>query len=207
MHTEDREELTAAFAGLHNIFTMLVRRLAYTKQLDLAELLVDLEAIMGSPGQHQTTLAVQEDVREMLLGSLPLNALDPQGLPRILEKTDLPKVAPMRRSMGFAPASPGASEPEMTLEERLQVQEILLEDALWGPHLDNPDYRLAVARALYTRLEAAQRHSTFPPAVQAALYLHADALSELDNTPDALRPALRPFARPASDSLEEGGAS
>lgn len=86
MHTGDREELTAAFAGLHNIFTMLVRRLAYTKQLDLAELLIDLEAIMGSPGQHQTTLAVQEDVREMLLGSLPLNALDPQGLPRILEK-------------------------------------------------------------------------------------------------------------------------
>ncbi len=95
MNTE-REELTAALAGMHSMFTMLCRRLAYTRQLDIAELLIDLDAIMESPGQHPTTLAVQDDVRDFLLRSLPMHACDPQYLPRVIGHADLHQVAPLR---------------------------------------------------------------------------------------------------------------
>lgn len=88
---------------------------------------------------------------------------------------------------------------KLTLEERVLVLEALVEDSLWGPHLENPGYRQAVAQALYIRLEAAQRHQSYPPAVQAELCHHADALSGLDNTPDSLRPALRPLVRPGPE--------
>ncbi|MEX8194922.1 hypothetical protein [Comamonas guangdongensis] len=86
---------------------------------------------------------------------------------------------------------------KLSLEERLQVLEVLMEEALWGPYLDQPEHRKAIASALYTRLEVAKPHRTYPPGVIAALYDHADALSELDNTPDALRPMLRPLVRPS----------
>ncbi|WP_324622708.1 hypothetical protein [Delftia lacustris] len=94
--TTEREELTAALAGMHSMFTMLCRRLAYTRQLDIAELLIDLDAIMESPGQHPTTLAVQDDVRDFLLRSLPMHACDPQCRPCVIGLSDLPQVAPLR---------------------------------------------------------------------------------------------------------------
>lgn len=95
MNTE-REELTAALAGMHTMFTMLCRRLAYTRQLDIAELLIDLDAVMESPGQHPITLAVQDDVRDFLLRSLPTHACDPQHMPRVIGRSDLHQVAPLR---------------------------------------------------------------------------------------------------------------
>lgn len=85
---------------------------------------------------------------------------------------------------------------EMTLEERVQYLEILVQAAIWGPYLENGSHRKAIARDLYTRLEAAERHGTFPPALQAALYRFADGLSEIDSQPDALKPVLRPFVEP-----------
>lgn len=87
-------------------------------------------------------------------------------------------------------------EVPLSIEDRLMVLEILVEDAIWGPHLYNPDHLNAVAKGLYTRLEADERHRTFPPGVRSALLRHADALSGLDNTPGSLRPALRPLVRP-----------
>ncbi|MDR2334847.1 MAG: hypothetical protein LBE61_15360 [Burkholderiaceae bacterium] len=82
---------------------------------------------------------------------------------------------------------------KLSVEERLQVLEILMEESLWGPYLDRPEHRKAIASALYTRLEVAKLHQAYPPGVIAALYEQADALSELDNTPDALKPMLRPL--------------
>ena len=205
MDTQDREEIAATLAGLHNMFTMLVRRLAYTKKLNMAELLIDLDAVMAAPAQHPATLAVQNDVRECLLGALPLHAHNPQDLPRTIDAADVPQVAPARRTVGFEPDPQNAAEPALSQEERLQVQEVLLEEALWA-HLDDTDHLRAVASGLYTRLEAAQRHATYPPAVLAALYQRADALAELDNTPGALRPALRPFVQPAAKPAGEGEA-
>lgn len=84
---------------------------------------------------------------------------------------------------------------KLTLEERLQVLEVLIEEAIWGPSLDRPEHRKAIASALYTRLGVVAGHQTYPASVISALYEHADALSELDNTPDALRPALRSLIR------------
>lgn len=84
---------------------------------------------------------------------------------------------------------------KLSLEERLQVLEILLEESIWGLHLDRPEQRKAIASALYTRLEVAGLHQAYPASVTAALYEHADALSELDNTPDPLKPVLRPLIR------------
>lgn len=89
---------------------------------------------------------------------------------------------------------------KLTLEERLQVLEILMEESIWGPYLDQPEQRKAIASALYTRLEVVKRHQVYPPGVVSALYAHADALSELDNTPDALKPMLRPLVRPSERS-------
>lgn len=205
MDTTDRTEIAATLAGLHNMFTMLVRRLAYTEKLDMAELLIDLETVMAAPGQHPATLAVQTDVRECLLRSLPLHAHNPQDLPQTIDAADVLQVAPARRTVRFEPAA-AESQAELSLDERLQVQEVLLEEALWA-HIDDTDHLRAVASGLYTRLEAAQRHATYPPAVLAELYQRADALSELDNTPDALRPALRPFVQPAVKPDGEGEAS
>ncbi|MGE8318379.1 MAG: hypothetical protein ACN6O3_06490 [Comamonas sp.] len=84
---------------------------------------------------------------------------------------------------------------KLNVEERLQVLEVLMEESLWGPYLDRPEHRKAIASALYTRLEVARLHQAYSPGVIAALYEQADALSELDNTPDALKPMLRPLVR------------
>ena len=84
---------------------------------------------------------------------------------------------------------------KLSVEERLQVLEILLEESIWGLHLERPEHRRAIASALYTRLAVANLHQAYPPSVSAALYEQADALCELDNTPDPLRPMLRPTIR------------
>ena len=84
---------------------------------------------------------------------------------------------------------------KLSVEERLQVLEILLEESIWGPYLGQPEHRKAIASALYTRLAVANLHQAYPPGVAAALYEQADALCELDNTPNPLRPMLRPMVR------------
>lgn len=84
---------------------------------------------------------------------------------------------------------------ELSLEERVQTLSVLLQAAIWGPHLHHRRHRRRIAADLYTRLEAAEPRDPFPPAVRAALYRHADALAELDNMPDALRPSLRSVVR------------
>lgn len=86
-----------------------------------------------------------------------------------------------------------AEKVPLSIEDRLMVLEMLLEEAIWGPHIDNRAHRHAIAAGLYIRLEADARHRTFPPGVRSALLQRADALSELDNTPGALRPAIRPL--------------
>lgn len=89
------------------------------------------------------------------------------------------------------------SDDELTLEERVFILEVLVEASIWGPHLHARDHRQRIAQDLYARLEADARHPSFPSRVRSGLARAADALSELDNIPDSLRPALRPFARPA----------
>ncbi len=84
---------------------------------------------------------------------------------------------------------------KLSVEERLQVLEILLEESIWGLHLEQPGHRKAIASALYTRLAVANLHQAYPPRVTAALYEQADALCELDNTPAPLKPMLRPLIR------------
>lgn len=84
---------------------------------------------------------------------------------------------------------------KLSVEERLQVLEILLEESIWGLHLEQPEHRKAIASALYTRLAVANLHQAYPPSVTAALYEQADALCELDNTPAPLKPMLRPLIR------------
>ena len=54
--------------------------------------------------------------------------------------------------------------------------EILLEESIWGLHLEQPGHRKAIASALYTRLAVANLHQAYPPSVTAALYEQADAL-------------------------------
>lgn len=46
----------------------------------------------------------------------------------------------------------------LSVEERLQVLEILLEESIWGLHLEQPEHRKAIASALYTRLAVANLH-------------------------------------------------
>lgn len=85
---------------------------------------------------------------------------------------------------------------QMTLEERVFMLQVLLEEAIWGPYLYDRGHRQRIAQGLYSRLEAAERHQSFPPRAHAELVRIADSLSEVDSFPDALRPALRPFAQP-----------
>lgn len=80
---------------------------------------------------------------------------------------------------------------KLTLEERLQVQEILLESIIFGPLLNDQRFRQQIAQQLYSVLEAAQRSGSLSPAVLHALFQRADAMAELDNLPDGLKPALR----------------
>lgn len=95
--------------------------------------------------------------------------------------------------------------PPLTLEERVLVLECLQEASLWGPHLYDPVHLRAVAAQLYLQLERAERFQTYPAAVLSALYRHADSLAALDNTPDALRPALRQAVLPPGPPADSPG--
>ena len=90
---------------------------------------------------------------------------------------------------------------KLTLEERLEVQEILLESIIFGPLLYDQRFRQQIAQQLYSVLEAAQRSGSLSPAVQHALFQRADAMAELDNLPDELKPVLRDSLPPV-DSVE-----
>ena len=80
---------------------------------------------------------------------------------------------------------------KLTLEERVKVQEMLLEAIIFGPLLGERHFRQQIAQQLYLNLEAAERTGSLSPVVQQALFAHADAMAELDNLQDGLRPALR----------------
>jgi len=93
----------------------------------------------------------------------------------------------------------------LTLEERVLVLEWLLDAALWGPYLYDLEHGRLVAASLYQRLEGAARHRSLPEAVLRELYLRADSLASIDNTPDSLRPALRQAVLPPAPPEENPG--
>ena len=99
MEFKDREELAAAFAGLHNLFGVLVKRLADTQAIDLPDLMGDIDTLIALPDQHPMTIAVERDALELLHGVL-LRA--PHGGADPLRRKDLSNVAPLRRGPGFA---------------------------------------------------------------------------------------------------------
>lgn len=85
---------------------------------------------------------------------------------------------------------------EMTLEERVQFLEVLAQSMLFAPEFEKSGYQREIAADLYTLIEKSEASGCFPPAVRSALLLRADQLAGLDNTPDALRPALRHLPLP-----------
>lgn len=100
MDTNDREELAALFAGMHNLWGMLVRQLCQSDVLDIAELLIDVDRLMDRSDLHPLTQAVQADAKEMLLGILSRGL---HGEPEAIRQCELQSVAPNRQSPGFAP--------------------------------------------------------------------------------------------------------
>ena len=106
MEFEDREELAAAFAGLHNLFGVLVKRLAAEQAIDVAELMGDIHTLIDQPDQHPMTLAVEQDALELLHGVL-LRA--PHGVADAIRQHELSSVAPLRRTPGFAGDKGGQS--------------------------------------------------------------------------------------------------
>ncbi|HFT8585417.1 TPA: hypothetical protein ACGSTF_004720 [Pseudomonas aeruginosa] len=100
MNTQDREELAALFAGMHNLWGVLVRQLCQRDALDVSELLIDLDRLMDRTDLHPMTQAVQADAKETLLGIL---ARGPRGEPVAIRQCELQSVAPNRQSPGFEP--------------------------------------------------------------------------------------------------------
>lgn len=98
MEFKDREELAAAFAGLHNLFGVLVKRLADEQVIDLPELMGDMHALIELPDQHSMTLAVERDALELLHGVL-LRA--PHEVADAIRQHELSNVAPLRQTPGF----------------------------------------------------------------------------------------------------------
>ena len=88
------------------------------------------------------------------------------------------------------------SEEKLSLEDRVLFMEFLLDAIIWGPHLEDQEYRQKIAGHLYTCVEASQRHQAHPPAVQQALLHFADGLAGIDNIPGSLKPTLRPLVPP-----------
>lgn len=83
------------------------------------------------------------------------------------------------------------SKQAMNTEERILFLEFMMDAIIWGPHLENREYRKKIADHLYTCIEASQRHQAHPVVVQQALLRVADGLAEIDSVPNALRPMLR----------------
>lgn len=80
---------------------------------------------------------------------------------------------------------------QLTLVQRIRVLEMVFDDLVLSGLLHQPEVRIAAARAINARLAAAAPYDTFLPEIRAALHQHADAMSALDNLPDALKPAAR----------------
>ena len=83
------------------------------------------------------------------------------------------------------------SEQNLTLEERLSVQEYLLM-ALMGMHADDPIALRKVAELVNTAIEGAEKAGTLSVPALAELRRQADALVGLHKLPDPLRAPLRP---------------
>ena len=86
-----------------------------------------------------------------------------------------------------------ADKVPLSLEERLVVQEFLMDAVIWGLHLDDKPKRLKMAAHLYGCVQASERHQSYPAHVLAALYQFADGLTEIDRLPDSIKKTLRPF--------------
>lgn len=99
MEFKDREELAAAFAGLHNLFGVLVKRLADADVLDLPGLMGDMHTLIALPDQHPMTLAVERDALELLHGVL---LREPHEVADAIRQHELSNVAPLRQTPGFA---------------------------------------------------------------------------------------------------------
>lgn len=82
---------------------------------------------------------------------------------------------------------------DLSLDERVTALEFLLDALVWGPHLNDKSYRTKVAEHLYMCVEASERHNAHPLEVQSRLLAIADVLAEIDQTPDYLKPTIRPF--------------
>ncbi|WP_027855226.1 hypothetical protein [Marinobacterium litorale] len=100
----DREELAAAFAGLHNLFGTLVKRLSDQQAIDLPELMGDINALIELPGQNPMTIAVERDALELLNGVL-LRA--PHEKADAIRQHELSNVAPLRQTTGFVDGKDG----------------------------------------------------------------------------------------------------
>lgn len=98
--TVSREEIAALFAGMHSLMALMVRRLAKEDSLDIAELLIDLDALHAQQDQHPVTRDVQNDLREALLGLL---GRGPDGEPVTIRRDEVSCVAPMRQSPAYQP--------------------------------------------------------------------------------------------------------
>jgi hypothetical protein len=94
----DREELAAAFAGLHNLFGVLVKRLSDEQVIDLPDLMDDISTLIEQPDQHPMTVAVEQDALE-LLGGVLIRA--PHEASDVIRQHALSNVAPLRQSPGF----------------------------------------------------------------------------------------------------------
>ena len=80
----------------------------------------------------------------------------------------------------------------LSITERLDVVETLLNATLWGAYLENPEQRLEIATHLNAIIDASERHNSFSPNVMLELKRISDARAQIDNLPDQIRPFLRP---------------
>lgn len=107
MEFKDREELAAAFAGMHNLFGVLVKRLADERAIDLVALMEDMHVLIELPDQHPMTLAVQNDALEVLRGVLVRAPHEAAGA---IQQHELPHVAPLRQVPEFDRNRDGQSD-------------------------------------------------------------------------------------------------
>ena len=82
--------------------------------------------------------------------------------------------------------------PKLTLEERLEIQEVLMGALLYAAFADEPLIRRKMAESLNTDIQVCQQHQSRPDPVLAELRLYADSLVGLDSLPEPLRTHLRP---------------
>jgi hypothetical protein len=80
----------------------------------------------------------------------------------------------------------------LTVEERLDVMEALLNATIWGPFLDNPEHRQEIASTLNDLIAVCERHESISTNALTELKNISDALAEIDRMPDSIRPLLRP---------------